>query len=58
MLFHLCKPVLQTRMLTLREGEGLAQGGARPQTWRPPVPSFSDYQPKGTLEGQAGKESW
>lgn len=31
--------------------EGLAQGGAKLQTRRPPVPSFSDFQPKGALEG-------
>lgn len=33
------------------QGEGLAQGGSRPQTRRPPVPSFSVYQPKGALVG-------
>ena len=39
------------------QGEGLAQGGSRPQTRRPPVPSFSINR-KVPWRGQAGEESW
>ena len=59
MQFHLCKPVIQIRMRTLREGEELAQGGARPQAQKPPVSLLlylsADRRPGASRRGE---ESW